>query len=93
MAVYSVLGPAILTFAVLLACAWLVLKGRARAWYSQQVLICPGDGLEAQVGLLTRLDSFQLLVTAMPDAKTTVCTCSRFPDGKVTCDQRCLKRA
>ena len=93
MEAYSYLGPAILTLAVFLGCAWLLLKGRTRTWYSQQVLVCPADGMEASVGLLTRLDSFELLVTAMPEAKTTVCTCSRFPDGQVTCDQRCLKRS
>lgn len=92
MSVYTYLGPTILMSVVLLACLWLVLRGRTRAWFSRQTVRCPSDGGEAIVDVLTRPRQLDYLVTTTPSAKSTVCACSRFGDAPVTCEQECLKQ-
>lgn len=92
MSVYTWLGPTILTTVVLLACAWVLLRGRTRAWFSRQAVRCPADGDEAIVDVLTRPRQLEYLVTSRPSAKSSVCACSRFGEGPVTCHQDCLKQ-
>lgn len=91
MSVYTLLGPAILTFVALMAGAWMLLRGRVRSWYTRQMVTCPADGLPADVDVMTTPNPVEFLVTRRPAAKSEVCACSRF-EGPVTCAQECLNQ-